>query len=271
MLNSYAEWHVTNCFFGCLTDKYYTIGDTTFKGHTYKFLDQFHYNKNFVIREDTSLQRIYMRIPGSATDTSEWLLYDFKLNVNDTMTLFNPGSPFPTNPGKFVLDSIILKPLLAKSYRHFYLHSTDTLASGVKNTVWAEGIGSFCLINTPGAPPKINGAGSLSCFFNSGTHEYQNLDSISSCLSVYPLSLVENVKHTTLVKIKSNPVSDKLQIISNEFDLDGLKIEILNLVGNVIRKEEYFKFIDVSSLPRGMYFIRFYMNQNLYSIKFIKY
>jgi hypothetical protein len=269
MLKSPAEWQVTNCFFGCVTDKYYTSGDTTFKGHTYKFLDLFHYNKNFVIREDTALQRIYMRIPGSQTDTSEWLLYDFKLLVNDTMTLFNPGSPFPEKPGKFVLDSIKLKPLLSKNYRHFFLHSLDTLKSGVKNTIWIEGIGSLCLINTPGAPPKINGAGQLSCFFSNNDHEYQNLDSISSCLPIYPIGINEINDPKMLFLVKPNPASDKLQLVMNE-DCTGQKIEIINLMGTIIITQEYSNFIDVSGLPNGLYFIRFFWNKKAYRTKFIK-
>ncbi|MEI8137385.1 MAG: T9SS type A sorting domain-containing protein [Bacteroidota bacterium] len=270
MLNSHAEWHVTNCFFGCITDKYYTKDDTTFKGHTYKFLDLYHYNKNFVIREDTALRRIYMRIPGSLTDTSEWLLYDFKLSVNATMNLFNPGSPYPLKPGKFVLDSIKSKPLVTKNHRYFYLHSLDTIKSGVKNTLWIEGIGSLCLINTPGAPPKINGSGQLSCFFNNNIHEYQNLDSISSCLPIYPIGFNEINDAKITVKVKPNPASDKLQIILNEGDFKGQKIEIINLVGTTVIEQDYSKFIDISALTNGMYFVRFYWNKKLYITKFIK-
>ncbi len=270
MLDSHSEWHVTNCFFGCLTDKYYTIGDTTFKGHSYKFLDLFHYMKNFVIREDTTLQRIYMRILNSPADTGEFLLYDFKLAVNDTMVLSNPGSPFPQNPGKFVLDSIKPKFLITKSHRHFYLHSLDTITSEVKNTIWVEGIGSLCLINTPGAPPKITGVGQLSCFFSSGIQQYQNIDSISSCLPVYPLSIGEKTDYKASLKILPNPTSNRLQIISNEFDFEGLKIKIINLLGGCVIEKEYSKFIDISTLSEGVYFINFYRGEKLYSAKFIK-
>src|SRR5688572_14149992 len=82
MLNSTAEWHITTCKFGCTTDKYIIDGDTVISGVKYKFLDWYHYMKNFLIREDTTGQKIYMRILGDPKPT-DYLLYDFKLNVND--------------------------------------------------------------------------------------------------------------------------------------------------------------------------------------------
>lgn len=191
ILNNYSEWHVTNCYFGCLTDKYYNIGDTIINGLHYSFLDKYHYNKNFVIREDTTTRKVYMRLLAEPSTTKEYLLYDFSLQVNDTMFVSNPGSPFPKYAGNFIVDSIKVRPLVNGNRKFFYLHSLDTTISVTKNTVWVEGIGSLCLINTPGAPPQINGAGQLSCYFHNGVNEYQNLDSISNCIAIYPLGLNE--------------------------------------------------------------------------------
>ena len=42
LLDDYNEWQVTNCYFGCLTDVYYTDGDTITDGHNYKILDGYH-------------------------------------------------------------------------------------------------------------------------------------------------------------------------------------------------------------------------------------
>lgn len=193
MLNSYSEWHVTNCYFGCSTDKYYTIGDTVINLLHYTFLDKYHYNRNFLIREDTTDRKVYMRMLADTGAPKEYLLYDFLAGVNDTVSIQNPGSPYPKYAGSFVVDSIVLKPLVNKSHRFFYLHSLDTTISITKNTIWVEGIGSLCLINTPGAPPQINEVGQLSCFFHNGSNEYTQLDSIADCTPVYPL----NVKDIT--------------------------------------------------------------------------
>ena len=196
MLNSYAEWYVTNCNSGCATDKYYTIGDTLIGSYHYKFLDLFHYNKNFVIREDTAGRKIYLKLLADPPPAKDYLLYDFSLGVNDTISITNPGSPYPKYPGEFIVDSIKSKPLININHRFFYLHSLDTVSSATKNTIWIEGIGSLCLINTPGAMPQINGAGQLSCFFKSGIHEYANLDSIADCITIYPLGISEITNKT---------------------------------------------------------------------------
>lgn len=188
MLNGYSEWHVTNCYFGCNTDKYYTIGDTVINLQHYTFLDKYHYNKNFLIREDTTGRKVYMRLLADTGNARDYLLYDFSVHTNDTVSIQNPGSPYPKYAGSFMVDSVILRPLLTQSHRYFYLHSLDTITSVTKNTIWVEGIGSLCLINTPGAPPQINEVGQLSCFFHNGVNEYAQLDSIADCTPVYPLT-----------------------------------------------------------------------------------
>ena len=202
MLKYHGEWHVTNFNSGCATDKYYTIGDTLINGLHYTFLDQFHYLKNFVVREDTASRKVYLRLLADPPPAKDYLLYDFSLQVNDSISITNPGSPYPKYPGNFIVDSIVLKPLVNKNHRYFYLHSEDTLTSNTKTTIWVEGIGSLCLINTPGAMPQINGAGQLNCFFSNNINEYSKFDSITDCISIYPVGINE---------LKSNAPYEVLQ------------------------------------------------------------
>ena len=272
MLNSYAEWHVTNCYFGCITDRYYTIGDTSIAGYNYKFLDMYHYMKNFILREDTVERKIYMMFLGpSSKPPGDQLLYDFGMNIGDTIDVVNPNSPYPSSSGKFVLDSIKLKPLVVKPHRYFYLHALDTVTAGVKNTIWVEGIGSLCLINTPGAPPNINGVGQLSCFFNNGVKEYENLDSIMACQSVYPLSGVrENNKFKNSVIISPNPANNFFTIKANNYDFAGQKIEIINMFGKKEFEMTYYNSVNISSLSSGLYFLRFIINEQSYTFKFVR-
>ena len=235
MLNSYSEWHVTNCYSGCATDKYYTIGDTVINTFHYKFLDLFHYNKNFVIREDTSSRKIYMRLLADPAPAKDYLLYDFSLQVNDTTSIINPGSPYPKYAGSFIVDSIILKPLVNKNHRYFYLHSLDTIASTTKTTIWVEGIGSLSLINTPGALPQINGVGQLSCFFNNGINDYTNLDSISNCITIYPLGINENNEFTDYI-LQQNYDTKNLYITAINKPI--LSIKIYNIEGKILFNKE---------------------------------
>lgn len=223
MLNHESEWHVTTCNSGCITDKYYTIGDTLINGNHYHFLDKYHYNKNFVIREDTTSRKIYMRLLADPPPAKDYLLYDFSLHVGDTTSVQNPGSPYPQFAGTFKVDSIVSKPLIHGNRRYFYLHAYDTLVANTKTTIWVEGIGSLCLINTPGAMPQINGVGHLSCYFNNNINEYSQLDSISNCISIYPVGIKE-LKTSNNYIVSQNFDANTVQIISKQDDIEHIHI-----------------------------------------------
>ncbi len=223
MLKYHGEWHVTNCNSGCGTDKYYTIGDTLINGLHYTFLDKFHYLKNFVVREDTISRTVYLRLLADPPPAKDYLLYDFSLQVNDTISITNPGSPYPKYPGNFIVDSIISKPLVTQNHRFFYLHSEDTLTSHTKTTIWVEGIGSLCLINTPGALPQINGAGQLNCFFSNNINQYTKLDSIADCISIYPVGINE-LKSNSPYKLLQNFDAGTVSIFTAQQEIASVQI-----------------------------------------------
>jgi hypothetical protein len=266
LIDNYSEWHVTNCDFGCLTDRYYTIGDTVINSLHYTFLDLYHYNKNFVIREDTIARKIYMRLMSQPSTAKEYLLYDFSLHINDTTFIHNPGSPYPAIAGYFIVDSILTKPLLTKNHRYFYLHSLDTLMANTKTTVWVEGIGSLCLINTPGAPPQINGVGQLSCFFSNGIQEYQDLDSIANCITIYPLGVKEN-KENNSINVLQNFDSENITLLSNQIDIP-LTITLYNIDGKLelenlqIEKTDYQ--LSLANFSKGIYLLKITTNKGDY-------
>lgn len=268
MLKYNSEWHVTNCNMGCSTDKYYTIGDTIIDGLHYKFLDQFHYLKNFFIREDTITQKVYLRLRADMPPAKDYLLYDFSLQVNDTVSITNPGSPYPKYPGSFVLDSIVSKPLINYNHRFFYLHALDTVTAQTKTTIWVEGIGSLCLINTPGAAPQINGVGQLSCFFSNNINEYSQLDSISDCVSVYPLSVNELNANQTII-VSQNFDKSTITLISKKYEIAKLyiystqaKLELENQNLGLSTT------LPIGSLSKGLLLVRMMDEQGkLYSYK----
>ena len=53
LLDNQNEWHFTNCYEGCLTDIYYTNGDTIVNNKTHKILDGFHSTTNLGTRGPT--------------------------------------------------------------------------------------------------------------------------------------------------------------------------------------------------------------------------
>jgi len=181
MLDDSNEWNFTTCYFGCITDPYWTDGDTLVDGNVHKILDGYHYiERKYLLREEG--QKVYFTWVIDENTADEYLLYDFGLAVGDVFEMKNPLSPFPTNGGPFILDSIVERTLIdGDLYEHFYFspHPSNTISEN--NAVWVEGIGSVSMVNAPGGDPDINGVGALSCFYKEGQLFYRNLDSIDEC------------------------------------------------------------------------------------------
>jgi hypothetical protein len=193
LLDDYNEWQVTNCYFGCLTDFYYTDGDTITDGYNYKILDGYHFiSRSILLREDILEKKVFLNFI-QETGNTEYLLYDFSLNIDDSIDMKNPISPFIENAGYYNLDSIISRPLVnGNDYRHFYLSPSESNIVSTTNAIWIEGAGSLSLINAPSGDPDINGVGHLSCFYKNGDYFYANLDSIDSCEPTIILNINES-------------------------------------------------------------------------------
>jgi len=212
MLDDKLEWHITSCSNGCITDVYYTDGDTLYNNLSYKILNGYHYvSKTFWIREDTNQRKIYMSFINNF-QRKEVLLYDFSLEENDTIEVFNPISPFDPSPGLFIVDSIKYETSVSNDIlKKLYLSSLSNTV--VESPVWIEGIGSLSIINAPGGTPDVNGVGKLSCFFRKNQLSYFQSDSISSCSNI-----------TANIYNKTNG-SDK---IIKVFDILGRETNMLN-------------------------------------------
>ena len=185
MLDHDSEWHLTVCNNGCITDIYFTDGDTLYNNYNYKILNGYHYiSKTFWLREDVISERVYLSFIQNS-NRKEVLLYDFNLQKGDSININNPISPFVSNPGLYLVDSTINKQLNdGLYYDHFYLSPLSSQIN--ESAVWIEGIGSLSLINAPGGTPDVNGSGKLSCYFNDGNLIYSQLDSISACVYTNP-------------------------------------------------------------------------------------
>jgi hypothetical protein len=262
-LDNYNEWHVTTCFFGCLTDKYFTAGDTIVGANDYKVLDGYHYiSRTFLLREELLDRKVYMNIV-SPSGNNEYLLYDFSMIVGDSIDMKNPITPFPENAGYYRLDSIIPRPLAdGDDYRHFYL--SPALSNTISNTnaIWVEGAGSLSLINAPSGDPDINGAGSLSCSFKNSIPFYRNLDSIASCEPLIVLGLNEFNDQLSEVQVNTL-VTDKYCHLTNVqnarfidvYDLNGRRL--IDHSNNGKREVS----LDFSNLKSGVYILVMNTNQ----------
>lgn len=188
LLDDYNEWKLTTCYFGCISDPYWTDGDTLVDGQVHKILDGYHYiERKYLLREEG--QKVYFTRVIDEVTTEQFLLYDFGLQVGDVFEMKNPLSPFPTNGGPFVLDSIVERTLVdGQGYDHYYFTPHPSNIFSNNPAVWVEGVGSLSMVNAPGGDPDINGVGALSCFFKEGQLFYQNLDSIQACEPVLGLA-----------------------------------------------------------------------------------
>lgn len=225
LLKEANEWHLTNCYTGCFTDKYVAVDDTLVLGKNYKILDGYHYiSREFLLREDVAQRKIYFLFIKNGKPEPEILLYDFSVSEGDSMQFYNPISPFPSDPGFFTLDSIRPKPLFDGSItKFFYWSANDTIKSGVATAVWIEGSGSQSLINAPGGFPDLNGAGKLSCHFKTGVLSYANLDSINECVETYNLSTADFEFGQAPFSIYPNPATSHL-LLERAGNISTLKI-----------------------------------------------
>lgn len=221
----------------------------------YKILDGFHFiSRNFLLREDIPERKIYLNIL-SPSGNNEYLLYNFFLNVGDSIDMKNPISPFVEDAGYYQLDSIIPRPLTdGNEYNHFYLSPAPSNTISSNNAIWIEGAGSLSLINAPSGYPDINNVGHLSCSFKDGQSFYSNLDSIDSCEPTVILDVLEYDDPLAEV-IVTSPILSNLCHVTNVdkvryleiYDLQGRKITELKNNGYKNIK------IDFASYQSGVY------------------
>ncbi len=256
LLDSYNEWKFTTCNFGCLTDTYYTNGDTIVDGTSYKILDGYHYiSRSFLLREDIAERKVYTKIFLPSEEVNH-LLYDFSLEVGDSFEMFNPVTPFPREGGQFHLDSIVSRTLAdGNNYRHFYFSPAAGNTASDNNAIWIEGVGSLSILTAPGGDPGINGVGHLSCSFKNAIKTYENLDSIANCK---PLILnIKDVKKE-LWNLQIYFTVDAVQIINADdvhlvtiYSLAGKKVVEVKNPSNAVTLK-----ISTTSLSEGLYILK---------------
>lgn len=271
MLDHKSEWHLTNCFSGCTTDMYYTDGDTLHNGKNYKILNGYHFiSRTFWLREDIQQKQVFLSIP-DGNKREEHLLYDFSLNVGDSINIKNPISPFPDSPGYFTVDSIINRQIIDGSDRRFFYLSPSSTTSNIEYPVWIEGIGSLSLVNAPGGTPDVNDAGKISCYFNNGNLSYSQMDSIETCDPVYNSTNKEDII-TNGVQVYPTHCNEDLYVSSTPEPIEG--IEIINLNGaKVLEKSKlnnHFNTLDVSQLNAGIFIVKVFLPGEFRSFKIVK-
>ena len=228
LLSGFTEWQVALYYEQQPSLDFYTAwGDTTIDGKSYQFLNYFHFNNNFVIRENTDSGRVYIRIPAVPSQNQDYLVYDFSLNPGDTVSVYNPAGPAPMGPITLHVDSVKPFNTLIDQRKALYLSQRNSRDSAHSPTLWVEGIGSLSLINTPSESPNLNTIGALKCYYQNGTAVLQeNWQGFDPCTPIF-VGFESNKMPD--IQLYPNPSSGALKLqLSNThsalikvFDLNG--------------------------------------------------
>ncbi|MGB0390195.1 MAG: T9SS type A sorting domain-containing protein [Salibacteraceae bacterium] len=274
LLDGFKEWTIISCNGPqCLIDYYWLANDTTLRNQPYRLLDGYHFGNTVALREDTASRKVYSQTLGiGAILSPEKLLYDFSLQVGDSIDIHNPQAPVAPNPGYFTVDSIKAVNYLGTNRKTFYLSSnTDT-----NHAVWIEGIGSLSLINVLSRYPDHNKLTATTCVHFNGDliYRFTPTDAEDSCKSKYiePAMNLEKVTQSdNSINIYPNPTNGVLNFEStNNIE----KIEVYNTIGGLVYKNFYKNknrvLVDLESLHNNMYLIKLYSQNEVSTHRIIK-
>lgn len=269
------EWHL-NYFESIYGTEYYNYSeDSIIQNDVWHFLDNYHFNRGMLIREDTIQGEVWgLPLFGDLKD-SVFLLYDFSLNAGDSIYILNGISPLPSDAGWFDVDSTLTLVYEGVPRKTLFLTARDTQKASSKGAVWIEGIGSTFLLSTPGAKASLNTYGELSCVFKDGNPIYKSqIASLEDeCEFKYlNTSIHSNFSHQTKTLLYPNPASNIFYLKSNT---PIYSIKIFNIKGEHFMETSPFNqsYIQLSTetFQSGVYFIQLlFLSGDIETLRFIK-
>ena len=244
------------------TNKYFSNGDTIINSILYsKFYVnpdtlQINYLRGFM-RQDTLQKKVYWL---NVDSTQEHLIYDFSLNVGDTV-LVSTGiySIFGFAAIKVIaIDTLFLngqnrKRFTLKNVQQQFFNQMD---------YWIEGIGSSSgiimgsisavYLNSEFSYPR------LMCYNENDSLIYLNSGFISCYLP--PIDNVIEVSETMDISIYPNPATDEINIVTGGvFDTGKpITVTISNYTGQVVFNNTYnttYATINLNNFTNGLYIV----------------
>ncbi len=169
-------------------------------------------------RQDITLKKVLFIYPG---DTTQCLLYDFNLNVGDTINYGcnNWGGCFIITVTS--IDSI----LIGNTYRKRFNLSNFPSYSLI------EGIGSTSGLLEPICPFEY--FGTLICFSQNGQSIYPDTTTICQIITE-----TNEGHHKPGMVISPNPASDKINISFPATASENVTIKIYSITGEIVLEEE---------------------------------
>jgi hypothetical protein len=239
----------------CVVYNDYTLfisGDTVIGANTYHKLlrsgyihsncpppGYYYYNQYAgAFRQDTAQRKVF--VPSNNGDT---LLYDFSLNVGDTLP---QTDNYCTGGLVKAIDSV----LVGNQYHKRFL--LELFADPIGPHVLIEGVGSSFGLYNPMCPP-FESASYLNCFNYSGNKYPAN----SNCTFATGISKPNN--QTNSFTVFPNPFSTQTTLQTVE-GLQNASMTVYNSVGQTVRHVDGLVGQTVTfyrdNLPSGLYFVR---------------
>ncbi len=228
-------------------------------------------------------KKIYCKYPLGTifgNDTSEFVLYDFNLNVGDTFTIKSPTVGLTLTPPipKMRLNSITTTTVsYVSGLRTAYSFSSVSTGGSYGLNLfitWYEGIGAnqgflYNLayrgwpILTPSSYPYTY---NLNCFYRSNSFIYN-----PTCIIT---NLNKNTTKDVEVLIYPNPTNGNFTLKLDSETETKKQIELTNLLGEIIFKKEIHineTQININNFDNGVYFLKvFDKNKLIGTTKIVK-
>jgi hypothetical protein len=210
---------------------YYYPFEITFNSFHSFYVDTTIVNFQSYIREEPLTKRTYILAPWSGGN--EVLLFDFSLNIGDTLS-----SSYSTDGSPLVVNTITIVTLLNGAIRKKWLFDNGHY--------YIEGIGGdegfFLPIFT-----RFGFWSETNCVNDNGVHLFGN-----QCFTILEIDKIDKPKNN--LEIYPNPVKNTL-VIERESST-SVDFKMYNLYGRLVLMKTLHSSIeelDVSSLPKGMY------------------
>ena len=225
----------------------YSIGeDTLIDNITYSKIKEDNIFCSEWIRED-ELHNVFYKTSWS----EEKLIYTFNLNIGDEIVLKNKWDDMDY---LWTVENIETIFFADKERKRITLMICD----GCQREYWVEGIGSLYGLPYSGSfLPDLST--DLLCYYENEVMKYSNTEWNNCYVS---LTIDETTQE---MKIFPNPTKGELKIETNE---QIEKITVFDIIGNIILTSKSTE-NDLSELPNGIYFLKIYTKNGVYTEKII--
>lgn len=239
--------------------EYFFGNDTIVNGRTYRQFKYYHYPfRYYVVREDTMQKKVFA-LDLSDTDTSEKVVYDYGLTINDTFRC-----DAATHYVKSV-DSVLIGTVQHRVWEMKAI-SCDSCggSSEAYDYIVIEGIGSITEPLGPLYPVYFESGYFLACFRQCGEPEPFDrkigwtFDNSSSCVKTYGVGLPDLNMTTNGVGFRPNPAGELLTVTTV---LPIRNLVIADMLGRILIAPMFGQpttntTIDISRLSEGVYLIK---------------